>query len=107
MEVEVDEEEAEEEDEEEEEEEEVDLSLWHCIGICKCKFKLVARMHVVRNGLRVCRIMKFIELIEPDFILQLIEQHVVFADAADLLASGVCFKCMKEVGMQAHEIIAL
>ena len=61
-------------------------------------------MHVVRNGLRVRRIMKFIE---PDFILQLIEQHVVFADAADLLASGVCFKCMKEVGMQAHEIIAL
>ena len=48
--------------------------------------------------------MKFIE---PDFILQLIEQSVVSIDAADLLASGVCFKCMKEVCVQAQEIIAL
>ena len=74
------------------------------IGICKCKFKLVAGMHVVRNGLRVRRIMKFSE---PDFILQLIEQPIVSTDAADLHKSGVCFKCMKEVGVQAHEIIAL
>ena len=74
------------------------------ISICKCKFKLVAGMHVVRNGLRVRRIMKFIE---PDFILQFIQLPIVSTDAADLLASGVCFKCMKEVGVQAHEIIAL
>ena len=74
------------------------------ISICKCKFKLVAGMHVVRNGLRVRRIMKFSE---PDFILQLIEQPIVSTDAADLHKSGVCFNCMKEVGVQAHEIIAL
>ena len=74
------------------------------LGICKCKFKLVAGTHVVRNGLRVRRIMKFIE---PDFIVQLIEQPVVRTNAAVLLASGVCLKCMKEVGVQAQEIIAL
>ena len=75
-----------------------------CIGVCKCKFKLVAGMHVVRNGLRVRRIMKFIE---PGFVLQLIQQPIVFTDAKELLDSGVCFKCMKEVGVQAREIIAL
>ena len=74
------------------------------IGVCKCKFKLVAGMHVMRNGLRVRRIMKFIE---PGFILQLIQQPIVSTDAKELLVSGVCFKCMKEVGVQAREIIAL
>ena len=72
------------------------------LGICKCEFKLVAGTHVVRNDLRVSRIMK---IIEPDLILQLIEQPVVRTNAADLLASGVCLKCMKEVGVQAQEII--
>ena len=55
-------------------------------------------------GLRVSRIMKFIE---PDFILLLIEQPVVRTNAADLFASEVCLKCMKEVGVQAEEILAL
>ena len=73
------------------------------LGICKCKFKLVAGTHVVRNGLCVRRILKFIE---PDFILQLIDQPVVRHNAADLLASGVCLKCMKEVGVQAQELLS-
>ena len=73
-------------------------------GVCKCKFKLVAGMHVMRNGLRVRRIMQFIE---PGFILHLIQQSIVSTDAKELLVSGVCFKCMKEVGVQAPEIFAL
>ena len=74
------------------------------IGVCKCKFKLVAGMHVMRNGLRVRRIMKFIE---PGFILHLIQQPIVSTVAKELLVSGVCFKCMKEVGVSAQEIIEL
>ena len=74
------------------------------IGICKCKFKLVAGTHVVRDGLHVYRLMEFIG---PDFILQLIEQPIVCTDAAELFVSGVCSKCMKEVGVQAQEILAL
>ncbi len=74
------------------------------LGICKCKFKLVAGTHVVRDGLHVRRIMRFIE---PDLVVQLIEQPVVLTSAADLFASGVCFKCMREVGVQVHEILAL
>ena len=74
------------------------------LGICKCKFRLVAGTHLVRDGLYVRRIMKFIE---PDLVLQLIEQPVVLTNVADLHASGVCFKCMREVGVQANEILAL
>ena len=74
------------------------------LGICKCKFRLVAGTHLVRDGLYVSRIMKFIE---PDLVLQLIEQPVVLTNVADLHASGVCFKCMREVGVQANEILAL
>jgi hypothetical protein len=75
------------------------------LGICKCKFKLVAGTHVVlKDGLYVKRILRFIE---PDLVLQLIEQPVVLTCAADLFASGVCFKCMREVGVQVHEIFAL
>jgi len=48
--------------------------------------------------------MKFIE---PGFILQLAEQPIVSAGAEELLVSGVCFKCMKEVGVSAQEIIEL
>jgi len=48
--------------------------------------------------------MKFIE---PNFILQLVEQPMVSTDVAELLVSGVCFKCMKEVGVQAEAIIVL
>ena len=87
---------------------------WRCVelkqqisnylGICKCKFRLVAGMHLVRDGLYVRRIMKFIL---PDLVVQLIEQPVVRTSAADLHASGVCFKCMREVGVQANEILAL
>ena len=74
------------------------------LGICKCKFRLVAGMHLVRDGLYVRRIMKFIL---PDLVVQLIGQPVVRTSAADLHASGVCFKCMREVGVQANEILAL
>ena len=74
------------------------------LGICKCKFRLVAGTHLVRDGLYVRRIMKFIL---PDLVVQLIEQPVVRTSAADLHASGVCFKCMREVGVQANEILAL
>ena len=74
------------------------------LGICKCKFRLVAGMHLVRDGLYVRRIMKFIL---PDLVVQLIEQPVVRTSAAELHASGVCFKCMCEVGVQANEILAL
>ena len=74
------------------------------LGICKCKFRLVAGTHLVRDGLYVSRIMKFIE---PDLVVQLIEQPVVLTNVADLHASGVCFKCMREVGVQANEILAL
>ena len=48
--------------------------------------------------------MKFIE---PGFMVQLIEQPVVRTSVADLHASGICFKCMCEVGVQANEILAL
>lgn len=74
------------------------------LGICKCKFRLVAGTFVVRDGLYVKRIMKFIA---PDFVVQVIKQPVVFTSAADLHAAGVCFKCMREVGVQANEILAL
>ena len=74
------------------------------LGICKCKFRLVAGTHLVTDGLYVRWIMKFIE---PDLVLQLIEQPVVLTNVADLHASGVCFKCMREVGVQANEILAL
>ena len=74
------------------------------LGICKCKFRLVAGTLLVRDGFYVRRIMKFIE---PDLVLQLIEQPVVLTNVADLHASGVCFKCMREVGVQANEILAL
>ena len=37
----------------------------------------------------------------------MIKQPVVPTSAADLHADGVCFKCMKEVGVQADEILAL
>ncbi len=83
---------------------ELEQQVSEFLGICKCKFKLVAGALVIWDGLRVCRIIKFIE---PYFILQLIEQQVVRTNAADLLVSGVCFKCMKEVGVQAQEILAL
>ena len=74
------------------------------LGIRRCKFRLVAGTHLVRDGLCVSRIMKFIK---PDLVVQLIEQPVVLTNAADLHASGVCFKCMREVGVQANEILAL
>ena len=48
-----------------------------------------------------------LEFILPDLVVQLIEQPVVRTSAADLHASGICFKCMCEVGVQANEILAL
>ena len=71
-------------------------------GLCKCKFRLLAGTHEVRDGFYVKRILKFIE---PAFVLQLVEQPIVRTDFKDLLASGVCLKCMREVGVEAHEIL--
>ena len=76
------------------------------LGICKCKIRLCAGDHQVRDGLCVKRIMKFIE---PASVPQLIVsvQPVSLTSAADLHASGVCFKCMREVGVQANAILEL
>ena len=82
------------------------------LGICDCKFRLLAGAHEVMGEWSyrsakfdaVWQIMKFIE---PDFVLQFIEQPIVLTNAADLHASGVCFKCMREVGVQAHQILGL
>ena len=74
------------------------------LGVCKCKIALVAGTHVLRNRLYVKRIMRFVE---PSRILTFIEQPIVLTTVADLHARGVCFQCMKELGVLATEILAL
>ena len=74
------------------------------LGICMCKVRLVADTNVVRDGLCVKRIRRFIE---PHHILTFIEEALVLTTVADLHARGVCFQCMKELGVQATEILAL
>ena len=76
------------------------------LGICKCKIRLCAGDHQVRDGLCVKRIMKFIEAASVQQLIVRV-QPVRKSSAADLHASGVCFKCMREVGVQANAILEL
>ena len=76
------------------------------LGICKCKIALKAGSFVVRDGLCVRRLLPFLQQ-SGRRILSFVTQEVVLTTAAELHARGVCFKCMKEAGAQASDIIGL
>ena len=43
----------------------------------------------------------------PAFVMHLLMKRIVRKDVMELVDDGVCFKCMREVGVEAHEILEL
>ena len=67
------------------------------LSMCKCKFRLVAGEHVLRDDLDVQRIMTYMQHTQEN-IINFIAQPIELTTVADLYDRGVCFKCMREVG---------
>ena len=81
------------------------------VGICNCKFQLLAGTHVLdeledQMGLRL-NVSEIIPYMEPAFVVHLLIKPIVRKDVTELVDDGVCFKCMREVGVEAHEILEL
>ena len=74
------------------------------VGACACRLQFVAGGDVVREGLLVRR---WIEKIKPAYILHVI---IRVPEASGLSAvvlhdQGYCFKCMREFGVEAKELL--
>ena len=74
------------------------------LKICECRLDLVAGYYRVRIGTPMVKIRKWIQ---PLNILYAMPRnaHASGSNAADLIANGFCFRCMKEAGVQAYEIL--
>ena len=75
------------------------------IGMCKGKFRLVAG-YVLCDDLYVHEIMNCMQH-RGENIINIIEEPIELTTVADLHHRGVCLKCMREVGAQVAEVLAL
>ena len=75
-------------------------------GICECKLQLAAGNCIVQSDTSVARIL---ELMQPNNVIYACQRRMLASgsNAADLIADGFCFRCMKLSGVQADEILAL
>ena len=75
-------------------------------GICECRLELAAGNYRIRVGTPMAKIQNWMQ---PHNIMYAVRRsmHASGSNAADLIADGFCFKCMKEAGVQADEILAL
>ena len=80
----------------------VKKNIAELIERCVCKLKLMADKQVMRDGLKVKRMVKSIK---SEYVLKLIECAIPTTTAADLHERGICLRCMKEAGIGAKEII--
>ena len=80
----------------------VKKNIAELIERCVCKLKLMADNQVMRDGLKVKRMVKYIK---SEYVLKLIECAIPTTTAADLHERGICLRCMKEAGIGAKEII--
>ena len=74
--------------------------------MCKGKFRLVAGLDVLCDDLYVHQIMNYMQHTGEN-IINVIEEPIELTTVADLHDRGVCLKCMREVGAQVAEILAL
>ena len=75
-------------------------------GICECRLQLAAGNYRVQSRTPIDRIQKWMQ---PSGFMYAIQRnmHASGFNAAGLIADGFCFKCMKQAGVQADEILAL
>ena len=75
-------------------------------GICECRLQLAAGNHIVQSDTPVARILKWMQ---PSNVMYAYQRrmHASGSNAANLIADGFCFRCMKLSGVQADEILAL
>ena len=71
------------------------------VGACACRLQFVAGGDVVREGLLVRR---WIEKIKPTYI-EIRVPEASGLSAVFLRDQGYCFKCMREFGVEAKELL--
>ena len=78
--------------------------IYSALSICTCKFELSAGVDLMRNDLNLHR---YRTRIAPDNVVNLILQtiDVTATSIAQLFQAHVCFKCMKEAGASAEDIL--
>ena len=75
-------------------------------GVCVCRWQLAAGKYRVESSTPIARIQNWMQ---PSGFMYAIQRNMLANgfNAADLIADGFCFKCMKQAGVKADEILAL